>query len=113
MAATVVARGAPKASLKHRLAERGIDRLLLPGVLALVLLFVYPFLYGLRLSFQPQQGSGVFANYRAFFTDSYLRDTIWITFKLALPAALINVLASVPIAYQMMRNFRGKRLLIA
>ncbi len=101
MAATVAARGAPKASLKHRLAERGIDRLLLllvPGVLALVLLFVYPFLYGLRLSFQPQQGSGVFANYRTFFTDSYLRDTIWITFKLALPAALINVLASVPIA---------------
>ena len=115
MAATVAARGAPKASLKHRLAERGIDRLLLllvPGVLALVLLFVYPFLYGLRLSFQPQQGSGVFANYRTFFTDSYLRDTIWITFKLALPAALVNVLASVPIAYQMMRNFRGKRLLI-
>jgi len=62
MAATIGARGAPKASLKHRLAERGVDRLLLllvPGVLALVLLFVYPFLYGLRLSFQPQQNSSI------------------------------------------------------
>jgi putative spermidine/putrescine transport system permease protein len=102
-------------SLRHRLAERGVDRMLLlvvPGVLVIAVLFVYPFLYGLRLSFQPQQGSGAFANYRTFFSDPYLRGTIWITFKLALPAALINVAVSVPIAYQMLRNFRGKRLLI-
>jgi putative spermidine/putrescine transport system permease protein len=105
----------PKATLRHRLAERGVDRLLIllvPGVLLLVVLFVYPFLYGLRLSFQPQKGGGALANYRHFFSDSYLRGTIWITFKLALPAALVNVAVSVPIAYRLMGNFRGKRLLI-
>ena len=101
-------------SLRHRLAERGVDRtllLLVPGVLFVVLLFAYPVLYGLQLSFQPSEGGGPFANYTKFFSDPYLFDTIWITLRLALPAALINVLASIPIAYRMRGRFRGKRLL--
>lgn len=101
-------------ALRHRLAERGIDRVLLllvPGVLFVVVLFVYPVFYGLQLSFQPKDGGGPFANYGKFFSDSYLYDTIWITLRLALPAALINVLASVPIAYRMRGRFRGKRLI--
>lgn len=99
---------------RHRLAERGIDRyllLLVPAAAFLILLFIYPFLYGAGLSVQPQQGGGVWANYRAFFSDPYERDTIWLTMKLALPAALLNVLASVPIALRMRGRFRGKRLL--
>jgi putative spermidine/putrescine transport system permease protein len=103
-----------KPSLKHRLAERGLDRTLLmlvPALLFVVLLFVYPVLYGLQLSFQPTEGGGPFANYAKFFSDSYLFDTIWITLRLAIPAALINVLASVPIAYQMRGRVRGKRFL--
>jgi putative spermidine/putrescine transport system permease protein len=101
-------------SLRHRLAERGVDRtllLLVPGVLFVVLLFAYPVLYGLQLSFQPTEGGSPFANYSKFFSDPYLFDTIWITLRLALPAALINVLASIPIAYRMRGRFRGKRLL--
>jgi putative spermidine/putrescine transport system permease protein len=103
-----------KASLKHRLAERGIDRvllLLIPGVIFVVVLFLYPVLYGLQLSFQPKGGGSPLKNYQTFFSDSYLYDTIWITLKLAIPAALINVLASIPIAYRMRGKFRGKRLL--
>jgi putative spermidine/putrescine transport system permease protein len=99
--------------LRHRLAERGVDRtllLLLPAVLFVGLLFVYPFCYGLQLSFAPAQG-GPLASYAAFFADPYQRNTIWITLGLALPAALLNVLASVPIAYKMRGQFRGKRLL--
>ncbi|MEJ3658411.1 sugar ABC transporter permease [Actinomycetes bacterium KLBMP 9759] len=99
--------------LRHRLAERGVDRqllLLVPAVLFVVLLFVYPFCYGLQLSFAPAQG-GPFASYIAFFSDSYQSGTIWITLKLSLPAALLNVLASVPIAYRMRGTFRAKRLL--
>jgi putative spermidine/putrescine transport system permease protein len=99
--------------LRHRLAERGVDRqlaLLIPAVLFVVLLFLYPFLYGLQLSFAPAKG-GPLANYLSFFSDPYQRSTIWLTLRLALPAALINVLASVPIAYRMRGNFRGKRLL--
>ncbi|MDN3352793.1 sugar ABC transporter permease [Actinomadura sp. DC4] len=111
---------APRMALRHRLADRGVDRtllLLLPAVLFIVALFVYPFVYGLQLSFQPQPGSetvqrygsGAFADYHAFFADPYLRNTIWTTLKLGLPAALFNVLASVPIAYRMRGRFRGKR----
>ncbi|MCC8243048.1 ABC transporter permease [Saccharothrix luteola] len=100
-------------ALRHRLAERGVDRVLLllvPGTVFIALLFLYPFLYGLQLSFQPAVG-GPLANYERFFTDAYLRDTIWITLRLGLPAALINVLASIPIAYRMRGRFRGKRLI--
>jgi putative spermidine/putrescine transport system permease protein len=79
-------------------------------VLFVVLLFLYPFLYGLQLSFAPAKG-GPLASYVSFFSDPYQRNTIWLTLRLALPAALINVLASVPIAYRMRGNFRGKRLL--
>lgn len=105
---------ASRLSLRHRLAERGVDRtllLLLPGLVFLLLLFLYPFLYGLQLSFSPQRGGGALSNYREFFADSYLRDTLWTTFKLGLPAALINVIASVPMAYKLRRSFRGKRTL--
>ncbi len=101
-------------SLKHRLAERGVDRtlwLLVPGVLFVVLLFAYPVLYGLQLSFQPSEGGSPFANYSRFFSDPYLADTIWTTLGIAIPAALINVLASIPIAYRLRGRFRGKRFL--
>jgi len=103
-----------KPSLKHRLAERGVDRtllLVLPGLLFVVVLFVYPVLYGIQLSFQPTEGGGPFANYSKFFSDPYLFDTIWITLRLAVPAALVNVLASVPIAFKMRGRVRGKRFL--
>ncbi|WP_413452471.1 ABC transporter permease [Georgenia phoenicis] len=108
------------ASLQHRLAERGIDRSLLlvvPAVLFTLALFVYPFAYGLGLTIQPsaaireQWGGGILANYVAFFSDPFFRDSIWITMRLALPAALFNVLAAVPVAFKLRRKFRGKRAL--
>jgi putative spermidine/putrescine transport system permease protein len=98
---------------RHRLADRGIDRqllLLVPAALFVVALFIYPFLYGLGLSFQPAQG-GPLGAYRQFFTDAYLRDTILTTLWLSLPAATLNVAVSVPIAYRMRGRYRGKRLL--
>lgn len=103
-----------RASWRHRLAERGVDRtlwLLLPAVAFILLLFLYPFLYGLGLSFQPSHGGGIFGNYATFFSDPYLRNTVWKTLGLGLPAALVNVIASVPIAYLMRGKVRGKRLL--
>jgi putative spermidine/putrescine transport system permease protein len=95
------------------LADHGIDwhlALLLPAGVFIILLFIYPFFYGVGLSFQPTKGDAL-ASYRHFFTDAYQRDTIETTLRLALPAALFNVLASVPIAYRMRREFRGKRSL--
>lgn len=102
-------------ALSHRLAERGIDKLLLllvPALVFALVLFVYPFIYGLGLSFQPKTG-GLFGAYVKFFTDPSVRglESIWVTLQLALPAALLNVLVSVPIAYKMRGKFRGKRAL--
>ncbi|MFG1606444.1 ABC transporter permease [Actinoplanes sp. NPDC049265] len=100
-------------ALRHRLAERGIDRqlvLLLPALLCVLVLFVYPFAYGVGLSFQPSAG-GALGAYKTFFEDPYQRDTIATTLGLALPAAFLNVAASVPIAYRMRGRFRGKRLM--
>ncbi|MGW5414774.1 ABC transporter permease [Actinomadura geliboluensis] len=110
------ASGRGRGGLRHRLAERGVDRVLLllvPAVLIIGLLFLYPMLYGVGLSLQPKNGGGPLRNYADFFQDSYQRSTVWKTLKLALPAALINVGASVPIAYRLRGRFRGRRVLTA
>ncbi len=115
MTVTATPRPAPaRPALSHRLAERGIDHslwLLLPGVVFLIALFVYPLMYGLGLSFQPLKGTDPLANYKAFFTDHLQRDTIGTTLRLSLPPALLNVLVSVPIAYRLRGRVRGKRAL--
>lgn len=98
--------------LRQRLAARGIDGLTLlvvPAVLFVIAMFVYPFLYGLWLSFQPKEG-GALANYIHFFSDSYLHDTIGTTLKLALPATLVDLALAVPIAFRV-RLMRRQRLL--
>jgi hypothetical protein len=85
------------------LAREPFDKSLLlvaPGALFMLLLFVYPFLYGLWLSFTPKDG-GALANYAHFFTTDNLWPTIWTTLKLALPATLINVGLALPIAFKM------------
>ena len=108
------------ASLRHRLAERGVDTsllMLVPALFFAIALFVYPFSYGIGLTFQPsaaiQQtwGGGVFANYVAFFKDSFVFDSVWLTMRLALPVAAFNVLASIPVAFKLRQRFRGKKLL--
>lgn len=81
-----------------------------PVTVFMLLLFVYPFLYGLWLSFAPQKG-GALANYRTFFTTSDLWPTVGITLWLALPATLINVGAALPIAFRMRVKGRYQRLL--
>src|SRR5664280_3760589 len=44
------------ASLSHRLAERGVDTsllMLVPALIFILALFIYPFSYGIGLTFQP------------------------------------------------------------
>jgi len=74
--------------------------LVVPAAAFMLLLFVYPFLYGLALSFNPKEG-GALANYAHFFTTDNLWPTIWTTLRLALPATLINVGLALPIAFKM------------
>ena len=98
--------------LRLRLAQRGLDGvtlLVLPAVFFLLALFVYPFLYGLVLSFEPKEG-GWLANYQQFFSEPFLYTTISKTLWLAVPATLINILVSVPVAMRV-RLMRRQRLL--
>lgn len=99
-------------SLKHRLQERDIDRiviLVLPALVFVSALFIYPSIYGIVLSFQPDDGSGFLGNYQKFFSDPYLRSTISNTFAIALPAAIFNVVAALPLALMMRKQKRGGR----
>jgi putative spermidine/putrescine transport system permease protein len=98
--------------LKQRLAARGLDGLtllVLPAVIFLLLLFIYPFLYGLVLSFNPKAG-GALANYTKFFSDSFLYGTIATTLWLALPVTLLTLVFAVPIAFRV-RLLEHQRLL--
>jgi putative spermidine/putrescine transport system permease protein len=99
-------------SLRRRLRERGLDGvtlLLVPAVLFVLALFVYPFLYGLVLSFHPKQG-GALANYVTFFSDPFLYNTIGTTLWIAVPVTLLNVVLSVPVALRV-RLMQRQRLL--
>ena len=83
---------APSIPLKQRLAARGLDGLTLlvvPAILFVLLLFIYPFLYGLFLSFEPKAG-GVFANYQRFFSDSFLYGTIATTLETMTPPPMAS-----------------------
>jgi putative spermidine/putrescine transport system permease protein len=103
-----------RASLRAQLRARGMDGvtlLALPAVLFVLGLFVYPFLYGLYLSFAPAKG-GALTNYARFFSDPFLYDTIGTTLLIAVPVTLLNVAAAVPVALRV-RLMRRQRLLAA
>ncbi|MBS0638848.1 MAG: sugar ABC transporter permease [Proteobacteria bacterium] len=106
--------GAHAPRLRLRLRNRGLDGvtlLVVPAVLFILALFIYPFLYGLLLSFEPKEG-GALANYIAFFSDPFLYDTIGTTLLIAIPATLLNVVLSVPVAMRV-RLMRHQKLLTA
>lgn len=100
--------------LRARLRERGLDGatlLVLPAIIFVLGLFVYPFLYGLFLSFEPTTGTAL-ANYARFFSDPFLYDTIATTLIIAIPVTVLNVAAAVPVALRV-RLMRRQRLLTA
>ena len=98
--------------LRTRLAARGLDGttlLVLPGLVAVLALFVYPFLYGIVDSLTPDEGAW-YENYRRFFSDPFLYNTIAATLALALPVTVVNLALAVPIAFRV-RLMRRQRLL--
>ncbi|BAN25331.1 ABC transporter permease [Caballeronia insecticola] len=78
--------------------------LVAPALIFILALFIYPFAYGLMLSFNPMNGGSVWANYITFFTDTSMWPTIIVTLKLAVPATVINVGVSVPVAFALRRT---------
>ncbi|MES2102706.1 MAG: sugar ABC transporter permease [Pseudomonadota bacterium] len=86
--------------------------MLVPAVLFMLLVFVYPFGHGLLLSFKPLDPGegGALANYIKFFNTDNLWMTIGTTLKLALPATIINVGIALPIAYHLRRKSRYQKI---
>jgi putative spermidine/putrescine transport system permease protein len=83
---------------------------LAPSLLYVLVMFVYPFLYGIYLSVHPLKADGFsLANYIAFFTDEYQYKTVGITFKLAIPNTLVVVAISLLFAYNMRRGIAFER----
>ncbi len=103
---------AARAGLRQRLARRGIDGttlLVVPAVLTILGLFVYPFFEGLVLSLMPRKG-GTWANYVTFFSQPFLWKTIPTTLGIAVPATVANILISVPVALRV-RKLKRQRIL--
>src|SRR5437773_6293164 len=80
-----------------------------PAVIFMLAVFVYPFLHGLMLSFEPLEG-GTWSNYIKFFNTEHLFLTIGTTLKLALPATIINVGIALPIAYRLRHKTRYQKI---
>jgi putative spermidine/putrescine transport system permease protein len=83
--------------------------LLVPGIIFMGCLFVYPFVYGLILSFTDASGSFTLNNFIAFFSDPWDSKTIWITLSIALPATFVNVFLAIPFAYYMRHGIKGEK----
>ncbi|MGD0266588.1 MAG: sugar ABC transporter permease [Candidatus Methylomirabilota bacterium] len=78
---------------------------LAPSLLYVLVMFIYPFLYGIYLSLRPLKLPGFsLANYVAFFTDQYEYMTVSITFRLAVPNTIVVVACSLLLAYNMRRG---------
>ena len=96
----IASENGPSIPLRVRLSARGLDAvtlLVIPAVALLLALFIYPFTYGLWLSFNPKDGT-LFGNYVKFFSDPFLYDTIVTTLRLALPVTVINLLMAIPVS---------------
>jgi putative spermidine/putrescine transport system permease protein len=90
--------------------------LLVPALVFLLLIFVYPFIYGFLLSFNVVSYNpgaprgGLLDNYKRFFTEPRLYGTIWTTLKLSLPITIVNVCLSLPIAFSLRKKSKYQKL---
>ncbi len=85
--------------------------LLTPALVFLFAVFIFPFLYGLYLSFTVKDGSLTTANYVKFFTDSWELRTIWVTLKISMPVTLVSTAIAIPFAYYMRHGLRFEKLI--
>jgi putative spermidine/putrescine transport system permease protein len=81
-----------------------------PSLFYVIVMFVYPFLYGIYASLQPLSGeTWSFKNYISFFSDPYQYSTIKTTFALAIPNSILVVLVALFLAYGMRRGIWMER----
>jgi len=85
--------------------------MLLPALLFLLLLFVYPFIYAVFMSLTEKGESGfTLANYIRFFTDDWEFRTIGVTLSISLPVTILCVVLAVPFAYFMRSGLKHEKL---
>jgi putative spermidine/putrescine transport system permease protein len=88
----------------------------LPACLSVAILFIYPFFYGVFISFHggyTGKGPWTLENYTSLFTDPTLGfgDILKNTFAIALPTTLFSVIVSVPLAYFMRHGIKLERII--
>lgn len=108
----VVGPNAAPVRRRRRWAPQPQLLLLVPALLVVAGLFVYPLAYGFDLSLHPQGAlarAGALANYQAFFGTPRERQSIWNTLRLAVPATIIDLLVALPLAYRMRRPLPAQR----
>ena len=104
-----------KASTRRLRVDSRAILLSLPALLIVLALFFYPLLFGLDLSLRKTQNAPTWSpfNYIQFFGNPDQVETIWTTFRVALPVTIFSVAVSVPLAYFMRRGIKFERLLTA
>ena len=86
-----------------------VPALMLPAAIYLLVMFVYPFAYGVVLSLQAKDGGLSLANYLAFLLDPWQARTIWVTASIAVPNTVLTVLLALVVAYRMRRGMWMER----
>jgi putative spermidine/putrescine transport system permease protein len=83
--------------------------LVVPSVVYLLVMFVYPFCYGVFASLHPKGGSFSPANYLTFLLDPWQARTLWVTASIAVPSTVLTVAVALAVAYTMRRGIRLER----
>lgn len=85
--------------------------LILPAVVFLLAVFIYPFVYAVKLSFTDGGSGGLtLANYISFFSDSVELKTVWNTIIISVPVTILTIVLAVPIAYYMRNGIKHEKL---
>jgi putative spermidine/putrescine transport system permease protein len=88
----------------------------LPAILAVVVLFVYPFGYGLILSLHGGyvgEGPWTLHNYAQLLNDPTVgfKSIVWNTFAISVPTTVISVVISIPLAHYMRHGIKLERII--
>lgn len=88
--------------------------LLLPSVIPILFIFVYPLIRGIILTVQSDEtGEFTLQNYIEFFTNPSYYETIYKTLILVIPVSLLELFAAFAITYFIRGKMRGKALISA
>lgn len=120
MAQATINEPVSSAAPKPRSNKQTIIQLLVPTTLALVLFFVLPMVWMLRMSFNQGSSSGLITtawtleNFQRALTDEFYLGIIWRTLRYGVIITILTLVATYPIALFLVRTqSRWKGLLMA